>query len=385
MRLLHILPSLNEAYGGPLRLVLDLSSRADAHGIQSEVAGVNRLRVHANPMPESAIHPFPGGNEAGYAQSPALHSWLDTHIGQYDGAAIHGAWHHPGWAAYRACVKHSVPYAYFPHGMLERWAVTGQGLFKHLKKRVYWSLRERHIANSATRVFFTTRREQQQTRITFPIAARQEILSVYGIEAPGSFEAPARADLQLPAEARVALFLGRLHPKKNVPFLLRCWRDARPPTPWLLVVAGSGEPGYEAHLRQLAARYGIQDRVRFPGFVTGADKGWLLQRADWYLLPSSQENFGIAVLEAVAHGCAVAITDRVYLAESFRTASEVLPLEERAWVNFLATRLQDPAYRDRTAAADHAHLLGEFRMDQVVRKWAAALEALCRAPAPAPL
>jgi glycosyltransferase involved in cell wall biosynthesis len=380
MRILHILPSLNEAYGGPLRLVLDLSARACSHGLQSEVAGVNQLRVHGSPLPESAIHSFAGGNEAGFAHSPALQSWLDLHISQYDAAAIHGAWHHPGWAAYLACKKHSVPYAFFPHGMLERWAVTGQGLIKHVKKRIYWRLRERHIANSASRVFFTTLKEQELTRVTFPVTAQQEILSVYGIEEPERVPAPARTDLHVPEDARLVLFLGRLHPKKNVPFLLQCWRDARVPEPWMLVVAGSGEPGYEAHIRQLARRYGIQDRVCFPGFVAGQDKGWLLQRADWYLLPSSQENFGIAVLEAVANGCAVAITDRVYLAEAFRSESEVLPLEPQAWVDFLATRMQNPSHRDQTAAADRAHLLNAFRMDSVVMKWAEAFHNLRLVP-----
>jgi len=380
MRLLHVLPSLKESYGGPLRLVIDLSARARAEGVQSEIAGVNKLEVRSNPLPASVFHCFSGGNEAGYAYSQALWAWLLAHVRKYDAVAIHGAWHFPGWSAHVACLKHQIPYAYFPHGMLERWAVKGQGVMKRAKKKLYWRFREGHIANSATKLFFTTHKEEELTRSTFAITAPSDILSVYGIDDVTPAEMVSELEGQFSADARIALFLSRLHPKKNLPFLLQCWRDAKVPAPWILVIAGSGEPGYETHVRELARDYGLGGQVRFMGFVSGQEKSWLLHRAEWFLLPSSQENFGIAVLEAVAHNCAVAITDRVYLSESFRPGSVVLPLEADAWVKFLRGQFQDLEFRNQTAAADHAHLLKSFRMDLIVQRWASAFRNLCGAP-----
>jgi len=99
---------------------------------------------------------------------------------------------------------------------------------------------------------------------------------------------------------------------------------------------------------------GLREHVRFTGFVTGRDKAYLLRRSDWFLLPSKQENFGIAVLEAVEQDCAIAISDRVYIAESFRPDSEVLPLTMKDWVEFLRVRMIDQRWRSQTVALDRA-------------------------------
>jgi glycosyltransferase involved in cell wall biosynthesis len=140
-----------------------------------------------------------------------------------------------------------------------------------------------------------------------------------------------------------------------------------------LVIAGSGEPEYEALIRKRAERL---SGVHFTGFVAGLDKRYLLHRADWFLLPSQQENFGIAVLEAVEAGCAVAVSDRVYLAESFRVESEVLPLSVDTWAEFFRTRMQDAEWRRRVSLEDRDHLLKTFQMDRIVEQWTNTLRDL---------
>jgi glycosyltransferase involved in cell wall biosynthesis len=119
------------------------------------------------------------------------------------------------------------------------------------------------------------------------------------------------------------------------------------------MVAGLGSPG----------------AIQFTGFVGGIDKRYLLARAEWFLLSSRQENFGVAVLEAIAEGCAVAISQQVYLAESFRPESEVLPLTVEAWTEFFRTRMRNREWRDRVWRSDHQHLLQTFHMDLVVDQW----------------
>ncbi len=167
----------------------------------------------------------------------------------------------------------------------------------------------------------------------------------------------------------MALFLGRLHPKKNVEFLLDAWHAAGMKAPWRLLIAGSGDKDYEAHLRRLSNSFDGPNTIQFTGFVSGLNKRYLLQRADWFLLPSRQENFGIAVLEAVEQGCAVAISEQVYLAESFRADSEVLPLHPEAWSKFFSTRMQDLAWGRRVAEDDRIHLLKTFQMERIVQQW----------------
>ena len=367
-RVLHVLSSLDEAYGGPLRLVLDLSARAEGLGLESELIGIGEVKLRDNPLPPGRVHAVRSGFLDGYAYSPALRAWLRQNLNRFDGAVIHGAWTYAGWAAAVELRAAKVPYAYFPHGMLERWAVGGQGRMKQAKKLLYWKFRESQVCRGACCTFFTTRREMQLAAV--PIPEPRRILRPYGIvREPAQIDKPQNASLSQQSGHNVALFLGRLHPKKNVDLLIKAWDEACMPEAWRLVLAGSGSPPYERELRQIVRDRGLEMFIQFAGFVSGVDKQYLLQRADWFLLPSSQENFGVAVLEAVQHGCAVAISDQVYLAESFRRDSEILPVDFDAWVQFFRGRMRNAEWRDQVSSRDRTHLMETYSMDVVVQQW----------------
>jgi glycosyltransferase involved in cell wall biosynthesis len=200
------------------------------------------------------------------------------------------------------------------------------------------------------------------------------VLAVYGIDAnPVRIGQPVRRELFQNTRQKIALFLGRVHPKKGVDFLLRAWHAARLPEEWRLVIAGPAETGYVLGLERLADQLGIRRQIQFTGFVSGDDKAYLFQRANWFLLPSKQENFGIAVLEALSHGCPVAISDQVYLAESFRPESEVLPLELHHWRDFFQRRMVDDHWRLSVLTADRKHLLEKFDTRRVAQAWVDAI------------
>ena len=369
LKVLHVLPSLDESYGGPLRLVLDLSTQAEGEALTSEVLGMGSLSVRDNPLPVSRIHAISANGDR-FAFSADLRPWLRSHVRQFQGVVVHGAWTYPNWAVAQECTAAGVPFAYYPHGMLERWAIYGQGPLKAAKKWAYWLARERHVAKSACCTFFTTEIERQRTVEVFGEFGPSRLLRPYGLGLDPVAQAfPDNPALTQTEGATIGLFLGRLHPKKNVEFLIEAWAQARMTPPARLVIAGSGEPAYEKYLRDLAQRRLGPELVQFTGFVSGSDKRYLLQRADWFLLSSKQENFGVAVLEAVEQGCAVAISDQVYLCESFRPQSEVLPLKLDAWTRFFAERFGDPTWRDQTRDEDRTHLAATYRLDQILNQW----------------
>jgi len=373
-RLLHVLPSLDIRSGGPLRLVVDLAERALAFGLDSEIVGTGSLDLPDCPLPNERIHWCPAALPGTYAYSPALNRWLRSNLGRFHAVLIHGAWTYAALAAARECRRRGTPYGVVPHGMLEAWAVNGQGIRKAWKKRIYWRLFERQVYHSARCILFASRREQQQSLPVFALPPRQAVLPVYGVESDvPPVRHPANPVLERPAQQRWALFLGRLHPKKNLDFLLRAWREADLTEDWRLIVAGPGEPDYLKLLKTLVAELELDARVRFVGLVSGADKAYLLEQAEWFLLPSRQENFAVAVLEAIAHRCPVAISDCVGLAESFPPDAEILPLELPAWVEFLRRRMPDAAWRQRRLETDRERLLERFEMNAVARAWAETL------------
>jgi glycosyltransferase involved in cell wall biosynthesis len=377
VRILHVLHSLDQQYGGPIRAVLDLSARSAPLGPESEIVGFGRVAIPDNPFPCERIHELPLSFPRRYGYSRRLSRWLEENLGRFDGVILHGMWLYPNWAAARACRKAHVGYVCFPHGMLEPWALYGQGPVKAVKKTLYWLLRERVIFRHATAVFFTTERERTLAQRTFVLPPSSFIVVPYGVDSAGAIpELPNRPELTVPANRKMALFLGRVHPKKNVDFLVEAWAKSSLGPNWELVIAGPVEPAYLRTLEHLINLYNIQAQVRFVGAVSGNDKSYLLGRASWFLLPSKQENFGISVLEAVNAGCPVAVSDQVYLSDYFHEKSEILPLQIDAWVRFLRDRMRDEQHRQALVRLDREFLVPKFSMDAVTRNWARTINAV---------
>ena len=234
--------------------------------------------------------------------------------------------------------------------------------------------RERSIFKHASAVFFTTERERKLAQETFALPPSSFVVVPYGVDcATMRATQPANPGLNIPAGRKVALFLGRVHPKKNVDFLIEAWAKSSPDPNWLLLVAGPAEPAYQRRLERLAKHYRVEQQVRFVGPVAGPDKSNLLGRAAWFLLPSKQENFGISVLEAINAGCPVAISDQVYLSDDFPEKSEVLPVRLDAWIEFLRHRMPDEQYRQDLIRIDREQLVPKFSIDAVTRNWAATI------------
>jgi glycosyltransferase involved in cell wall biosynthesis len=376
VRVLHVLSSLDDRSGGPLRAVLDLSSEALDLGLRSEVAGPGPLEVTDNPLDRDLIHVLPASFSS-YGYSAGLRRWLDRHIRDYDGVVVHGMWLYPTWCTASACKAHGVPYAVFPHGMLDVWPMYGQGRLKATKKWLYWKLREKWIFQHSVCVFYTTRKEMRNADEVFRLDVRKELLIPYGAHLAGQSGAygEPNADLLGVARGPFALFLGRLHPKKNVDFLVKAWAEAKVPSEWKLIIAGDGEASYKEQLHRLVHELGISERVHFVGHVTAGNKRYLLQSAEWFLLPSSQENFGIAPLEAIAAGCPVAISDQVYLAEYLHPQSEVLPLTMSTWVSFLKDRMTNKTHRENIFRFDKETVVPKFEMKSIAEAWAATLRS----------
>jgi glycosyltransferase involved in cell wall biosynthesis/SAM-dependent methyltransferase len=111
------------------------------------------------------------------------------------------------------------------------------------------------------------------------------------------------------------LYLSRIHPKKGLDLLIRAWakickerRTGSEEQERMLVIAGSGEPEYVSQCRQLAADAGIADQCLWLGHVDESQKSRLFAQARCFVLPTSGENFGNTVAEALAHGTPVITT-----------------------------------------------------------------------------
>jgi len=302
--LLHVLHSLDPARGGPAELVRQLCLAHAAMGVASEVATFDDAGA-SWPAP---VRPFPGRGR--FAWSPDFTRWLRAQANDYEAVFVHGLWQWQGIGTMQALRGTATRYFLFPHGMLDPWFREAFP-WRHLRKLGYWKLIENRVVREAAGIVFTSEEERRLGRDPFrPWAPQAEFVVALGTTAPphpteelrGLFDARFP---QLRGE-RILLFLGRLHEKKGCDLLVEAFRRVAPPLH--LVFAGPcADSHLEADLRGRAE--GL--RVTFTGPLYGDDKWAALAAAEVFALPSHQENFGVAVAEALASGVPVLLSHRV--------------------------------------------------------------------------
>jgi glycosyltransferase involved in cell wall biosynthesis len=106
---------------------------------------------------------------------------------------------------------------------------------------------------------------------------------------------------------RTALFLGRIYPVKGLPMLVKAWARVRPKG-WLLQIAGPDEAGHRAEVEKDVSSAGLGDVISFSGPLEGQAKARAFLDADFFVLPTYSESFGMVVAEALAHGLPVLTT-----------------------------------------------------------------------------
>jgi glycosyltransferase involved in cell wall biosynthesis len=314
VRLLHVLPSVDPQGGGPMEAVLQSSRICIARGHQVEVVTLDDpaaafladypLRVHAL-----------GPSKGGYGYNPRYVPWLRAHARDHDAVVVNGLWQYHSFGAWRALRGSGVPYLVFTHGMLDPYFKKAYPL-KHLKKWLYWPWADYRLLRDAGAVLFTCEEERLLARQTFWLYRAREVVVAFGTRPP-PVDGVRLREVFLDAHPslrgkRLLLFLSRIHEKKGCDLLIEAFaRVASANADLQVVMAGPDQTGWQAELKALAERLGVAGRIHWPGMLQGDAKWGAFHASEAYLLPSHQENFGIAVAEALGCGVPVLISDKV--------------------------------------------------------------------------
>jgi glycosyltransferase involved in cell wall biosynthesis len=314
MKLLRVITSVDPRSGGPVEGIRQISPLLAAQGHLAEVACLDDPAspwLADFPIPVHALGPA----RTPYAYSPRLIAWLKENAPRYDAVIVHGLWQYTGFAVWRTLRGSPVPYYVYPHGMLDPWFKRTYPL-KHLKKSLYWPWGEYRVLRDAKAVLFTCEEEKLLARQSFRLYRANEVVVTYGITRPTGDTERQRAMFlarhpQL-RDKRLLLFLSRIHPKKGCDLLIEAFARVAPLDPSLhLVMAGPDQTGWVSTLEEQAERLGVADRITWPGMLAGDMKWGAFFSSEAFVLPSHQENFGIAVVEALACGLPVLISDKV--------------------------------------------------------------------------
>jgi glycosyltransferase involved in cell wall biosynthesis len=314
MKILHLVATIDPRTGGPLEGVRQCGAQLMSMGHLVEVASLDAPDaefLRAFPLPVHALGPSHGH----YRYTPRLVPWLREHAARFDAVIVNGLWQYHSLGAWKALHSTGVPYYVFAHGMLDPWFKRAYPL-KHLKKWLYWPWAEYRVLRDARGVLFTTEDERILARRSFWLYRATERVVSFGTSAP-PHDATRLRDLFWATypelkNKRVILFLGRIHVKKGCDLLIRAFAHIAQSEPDThVVIAGPDCTGWMATLKAQAEELGIANRITWPGMLQDDHKWGAFYASDAFILPSHQENFGIAVAEALGCGVPALISDKV--------------------------------------------------------------------------
>lgn len=318
MKVLHIIPSVGPLRGGPSIAARTIAWALVNHGVSVDVAttddnGAGQLAVPlGRPVVEDGVTYWYFRRQVSfYTVSWPLSQWLAAHVGDYDLVHIHALFSFAATAGAFWAARRGVPYLVRPLGVLNAWGLRNRRPFL---KRLSLCLIERRILANAAAAHFTSEQERCEAELVAPGTRGVVIpnpVATLGVDQNPRTEALLLKYPEL-AGKRVVLFLSRVDPKKGLDLLLDGFAKIRAVCPdTALVVAGNGDESFVARLREQAQRLGVQRDVIWAGFLEGEEKQAMFAAADVFVLPSYSENFGIAVVEAMASGLPVIVSDQV--------------------------------------------------------------------------
>jgi len=308
--------------------------------------------------------------------NPKARPFCRRRLSEFDAVHIFGLYDFLGPTVSAACRGRAIPYVLEPIGMF-RPIVRSLWL-----KRLFHSWPGGRMIRGARRVIATAKQEADEF-VAGGIPAQKVMLRRNGVEPPGTLPAPGsfRRRWEIPAEAKLILFLGRLVQKKSPDLLVEAfarWRvsggngvTAR------LVFAGPEErDGTRADLQSLARKHGLQGQVIYTGALYDEAKWAAYSDADVFVLPSRNENFGNTAAEAVTCGTPVIVTENCGIAAHLAgRAGLAVAHDAEALGGALARVLGDVALRERLAAGC-AEVTASLGWDEPVAEMEALYQTL---------
>lgn len=294
---------------------------------------------------------------------------LEELVGRADVVHVHAMWEEIQHLACREAGRQGVPYVMTPHGMLDPWNMSN----RRWRKRIYllWRMR-RNLRRAAALHFATTTERDAVARLKL---GRPTIVEPFGLDAAEFANLPARGTFRARypqlGDRRLVMFLGRLDYGKGLELLIPAFARAAPADAALVIVGPDSHSGYRATVEGMVNQHGLRERALLTGMLNGQEKLAALVDADLLAQPSFHENFGLAVIEGLACGCPVLVSDQVYLhpwvdqagvGGVARCTVESVAAELKRW-------LAAGGPREAAAGRARAAALETFDWDAIGRHW----------------
>ena len=350
MKILHVIATLAPRDGGPSKACFEMARAVARRGHDVTIFATNMnglddvLDVPVDRPIERdgvTIRYFPIEFPKFLGNSAPMARALEETVPQMDAIHLHSLYMlHCRFTA-RACRRAGVPYLMRPHGTLDPYLYRRHRFRKMLLELWF----QNRVTRGAAAMHFTTEEEM--------ILAAPHVFGARGIVVPHGLDTDEYDDLPPRGRFRarhpgigerpIVLFFGRLNFKKGLDILTRAFADVVREVPDAHLVVAGPDRGMLEKTQAWVEEFGLGRHTTFTGMVTGDDKLALLADSDLFVLPSYSENFGIAVVEAMACGLPVAISDKVNLWHEVANAGAgwVTPADAGAFADAMIEALHD--------------------------------------------
>lgn len=303
MRVIQTIASTRLDHGGTSRSVPQLCDALVRSGIDNHL-------VTTIPADPSILCNFPNDKTRVHttAENRIIRQWGVSRgfahqlarLATPDGQTIihdHAVWLPTNHAVASFAHRHTIPRVVSPRGMLGEWALANG----RWKKRLAWRLYQHRDLLWASAFHATSDLEASEIR---RLGFEQPIVvAANGLDLPDTLPSPTGL------AGKQFLFLSRIHRKKGLLELLEAWRgSSAPKAGWQLKIAGPDGGGFRGIVERRVAELQLAESVSLVGEVLGAEKWELITDSSYFILPSFNENFGIAIAEALACGVPVITT-----------------------------------------------------------------------------
>lgn len=384
MKILHVTPSYEPAWhlGGVVRSVSQLCRGLAELGHEVTVfttdsGGDRRMAVPVNKPVEVGgvkVYYFKTDFTPKFGFSTALTRSCQEKIKDFDIVHLTSFWCYPQIPARAAARRDGVPYLVSVRGTIRQSALKN----KSWEKWLYYQFIEKSTMRQTAAIHYTTQMERDMDR--FHGFSNPSFIIPNGFDAqefcPTMDRQEARRFWQIPPDAKVVIFLGRLHPVKALDLLVKaCAQLQVSEIPIQLLLAGP-DGGMEAPLRILVQNLKLESRVRFLGMLNGVDRNRLLAASDIMALISHDENFGNAAVEAMLAGVPVLVSEHVGICREVAEdgAGRVVPLKVEAVGQALQQMLADPEKLQAMGQVAAVTARQRYDLTTVARQMAMAYE-----------
>jgi glycosyltransferase involved in cell wall biosynthesis len=370
VNVLHVTSNLNPLRGGPVSALIGLACAQSQTGMEVTVVvnhdrGVEDVSELENAGIEVVFlaPPVPA-----FRASQSSLQQLESTIKHADIVHIHGLWEEPQHQAAVLARKCKKPYLIRPCGMLDPWCLNQ----KRWKKQLYYQWRQKEDLNQAAALHFTSQLEQGGSSC-LGLKSRS-IIEPNGVNLKKFNSLPPvnlfRARFLPKTGQRYIAFVGRIHPIKGLDLLIASlaallFDDI------MLCIIGPDEAGYQSQVEADIKHRSLTGKIIFTGMLRDDILLSALRGAELFVLPSYHENFGNAVIEALACGTPVVVSDQINIHAEITKAQvgQVVPLSADILSKELSRWLSDDALRNAAAQRARPFVQSRYDWNEIAERW----------------